>query len=172
MSQSGSRNRMEKYRGRSHFKSRIGLGSFGDKVAQCFWEVDLGLITQLLNFNIKVKCHNVITCYLLKSHPQTSHLQTYHLLTYIVQWSSVFINVSHCLQLYQNTPKLSHTSTFKLSQHPNTVDEMAVVKTTVDKTTLFLCVIMRQYKWRYAKIPIIVWPKNTWNNWTANILFL
>ncbi len=55
--------------------------------------------------------------------------------------------------------------TIKLAQHLNTVDEMAVGKTTVDKMTFFqvslLCVIMRQYKWRYAKIPIIVWPKNT-----------
>ncbi len=57
MSRSGLRNQIDKYRGRSHFQSRIGLGCFGAKVAECFWEVDLGLLTQLLNLNIKVKYH-------------------------------------------------------------------------------------------------------------------
>jgi hypothetical protein len=64
MSRSRSRNWIKKYRGRSHFQSRIGSGSFGAKVAQCFWEVDLGLLTWLLNLNIKVKCHKVIKVFL------------------------------------------------------------------------------------------------------------
>jgi hypothetical protein len=60
MSQSGLRNWIEKYRGRSCFHSRIGSGSFGTKVARCFWGVDPGLLTRSLNLNLKVKYHSVI----------------------------------------------------------------------------------------------------------------
>jgi hypothetical protein len=60
MSQSGSRNWIEKNSGRSCFHSRIGLGSFGTKVAWCFLGVNPGLLTRLLNLNLKVKYHSVI----------------------------------------------------------------------------------------------------------------
>jgi hypothetical protein len=60
MSQSRLRNWIRKYRGRSHFQSRIGSGSFGAKVVRYFWEVDPGLLTRLIDPNIQVKYHNVI----------------------------------------------------------------------------------------------------------------